>query len=64
MQDAEAGSAHDYRKRKHVIRLSVDLDHRKMPQFITSNRRRRRRGRLYHDPNHQTPSRYREGSLI
>ncbi|CAO3616802.1 unnamed protein product [Cunninghamella blakesleeana] len=95
MQDAEAGNAHDYRKKKHVIRIrlhqgpqllistmseeeqllwiehlqasinvSVDLDHRKMPQFITSNRRRRRRGRLYHDPNHPTPSRYREGSLI
>ncbi|KAI8084965.1 uncharacterized protein BX664DRAFT_338208 [Halteromyces radiatus] len=95
MQDAEAGQASDYRKRRHVIRLrihqgpqflirtkgedeqlgwiehlqasvnvSLDLDQRKMPQFITSSRRRRR-ARLNHDRNspHQ---RYhqREGALI
>ncbi|SAL96076.1 hypothetical protein [Absidia glauca] len=94
MQDAEAGQASDYNKRRHVIRLriqqgpqflirtkgeddqlvwiehlqasvnvSLDLDTRKMPQFITSSRRRRR-VRVHHDRN--VPSRHhqREGALI
>jgi hypothetical protein len=97
MQDAEAGQASDYSKRRHVIRLrihqgpqflirtkgeedqlfwiehlqasvnvSLDLDERRMPQFITTSRRRRRATRVQQDPNvASSPSnRQREGALI
>ncbi|KAI8336819.1 hypothetical protein BC941DRAFT_428174 [Chlamydoabsidia padenii] len=95
MQDAQAGQASDYCKRRHVIRLrihqgpqflirtkgeedqlvwiehlqasvnvSLDLDERRMPQFITSSRRRRRAVRVHQNPNIDSSYRYPEEALI
>ncbi|ORX60569.1 PH domain-like protein [Hesseltinella vesiculosa] len=44
------------------VNVSLDLDDRKMPYFITSSRRRARRARLAHDP--ILYHRLREGPLI
>ncbi|CAO3589390.1 unnamed protein product [Absidia cylindrospora] len=45
------------------VNVSLDLDERKMPQFITSSRRRRR-ARVHHDSNVSSRPHQREGSLI
>ncbi|CAO3594667.1 unnamed protein product [Absidia cylindrospora] len=45
------------------INVSLDLDNRKMPQFITSSRRRRR-ARVHHDRNIPSRHHQREGALI